>query len=196
MNKEITISIEKRGFIMKTMLVALFILSITMISTTAEAGAKLKSYKYIANNTTTSTDADDLYSDDLNRVEMHLYHKAYPTQTLTNRLGRIEKTLFRQTYGNLSYTERVNNILSCYQDYYNTKNYVSNYYSPNLFRRMYSRYHGYPTGLTPAISPSILNTGFLNSPLNGYNNFYRTNRGYRYYNTTAPTMGAGIRILD
>ncbi len=182
---------------MRTILVALFILCITLSATTAEAGSKLQSYKYIADNsTTTSTDPEEMYSNDLNRVELHLYNKAYPKQNLTNRLGRIEKTLFKQTYNNLSYTERVNNILSCYQDYYNTKNYVSNYYSPNVFRRMYSRYHGYPTGFTPPIAPPILNTGFLNNRFNGYNNMYRTNRGYRYYRSTAPMMGAGVRILD
>jgi len=183
---------------MKTLLMVLIILSITITENSAFAGGKLKSYKYIASNSETTTDTSDMYASDLNRVELHLYHKIYPNQSLANRLGRIERTVFRQTYPNLTYTERVNNILSCYQDVYNMKNYVSNYYSPNLFRRWYSRYNGYPTGLTPAISPSILNSGYLHglSGFNGYNNMYYNNRGYRYNNVTAPVVGTGVRILD
>lgn len=180
---------------MKTLLATLLLISVTIAGSCAMAKAELKSYTYIAkaDNTVSSSDSEDLYSNDLNRVEMHLYHKIYPKQSLNNRMGRIEKTLFRKSYSNLSYAERMNNILSCYQDYYNMKTYVSNYYSPNLLNRMYRRYHGYPTGLTPAISPSILNSRYLN---NGYNSLYRTNRGYRYRNAISPMMGAGVRILD
>lgn len=178
---------------MKTLIAILVITGITISGTCAIAASELKTYKYIADTSSKSnTNYNEMYSTDLSRVEMHLYHKIYPKQSLSNRIGRIERTLFRQTYTNLSYTERMNNILSCYQDYYSMKNYVTNYYSPNLIRRMYSRYHGYPTGLTPAISPSILNNGFLN----GYNSMYRTNRGYRYRNAISPMMGAGVRILD
>lgn len=180
---------------MKTLLTALLILSFTISGSTVMASANLKTYKYIASNTQNTTNNSDMYSTDLNRVELHLYHKIYPSQSISNRFGRIERTLFHQTYSNLTYTERMNNILACYQDVYNMKNYVSNYYSPNLFRRMYSRYNGYPTGLTPAISPSILNNGYLNG-LNGYNNMYYNNRGYRYNNVMSPLVGAGVRILD
>ena len=92
----------------------------------------------------------------------------------------------------MTYTERVNNILSCYQDTYNMKNYVTDYYSPNPFRRFYSRYNGYPTGLTPPITPPLFN----NAMLPGYHNAYYGNRGYRYNNMIQPTMWAGVRILE
>lgn len=181
---------------MKLLLSGLLILSIVITGSRVLASEKLTVHKYIASNMggqNYSDDSSEMYSSELNRVELHLYHKIYPNQTLPNRLGRIERTVFHQTYPNLTYTERVNNILSCYQDVYNTKNFVSNYYSPNLFRRLYSRYNGYPTGWTPAISPSILhNNGYLN----GYNSMHYGNRGYRYNNVMAPMVGAGVRILD
>lgn len=186
---------------MKLLLSGLLILSIVITESSVMASGTLTTHKYIASNMNTQNcteDSSEMYSSELNRVELHLYHKIYPKQTLANRLGRIERTVFHQTYPHLTYTERVNNILSCYQDVYNMKNFVSNYYSPNLFRRMYSRYNGYPTGLTPAISPSILNNGYLNglNGYNGYHNMYYGNRGYRYNNVMSPMVGAGVRILD
>lgn len=182
---------------MKNLLLGLiafcFVLGLT---NSVMAGGKLDTHKYIstnmANNDTSYNDTGDMYSQDLNRVELYLYHKIYPRQSLSNRLGRIERTIFRQTYPSMTYSERVNNILSCYQDTYNMKNYVTDYYSPNPFRRIYSRYNGYPTGLTPPITPPLFN----NAMLPGYHNAYYGNRGYRYNNMIQPTMGAGVRILE
>lgn len=161
------------------------------------AGGVLETHKYISSKMTDDDITDskarsDMYSQDLNRVEIYLYHKIFPKQSLSNRLGRIEQTIFRRTYPSMTYSERMNNILSCYQDVYNMKNYVADYYSPNPFRRIYSRYNGYPTGLTPP----IINPIFNNARLPGYQNMYYNNRGYSYNNMTQPTMGAGIHILD
>ena len=79
---------------MKNLLLSLiafcFVLGLT---NSVMAGGKLDTYKYIstnmANNDTSYNDTGDMYSQDLNRVELYLYHKIYPKQSLSNRLGRI-----------------------------------------------------------------------------------------------------------
>lgn len=181
---------------MKYILVTLTALIVFMQSfTTAHCEEKLKSYKYLASNIADneeSYNSSDMYSQDLNRIEIYLYRKIYPKQSLSNRIERIERTIFKQTYPTISYSERMNNILSCYQDTYNMKNYVTNYYSPNPLNRMWNAFNGYPTGFTPPIAPTILNT----ARYPGYNNMYYSNRGYRYNNVMQPTVGAGVRILD
>lgn len=161
----------------------------------ANAGYKLSRHKYVASDMTeqsSGSNSSEMYSDDLIRVELYLYHKTYSKYSLANRLGRIERTIFRQTYPSMTYSERVNNILSCYRDTYNMKNYAAGYYSANPFRRMYSRYYGYPTGLTPPVTQTV----FGNAVLPRYQNMYYNNRGYRYNNMTHPMTGIGVHILD
>lgn len=180
---------------MKNLLTGLMVIAFCFAVTGAAiAGGKLETYKYIAADTSSVNNnaTNDLYSEDLNRVELYLYHKIYPKQSITTRLGRIERTIFRQTYPSMTYSERVNNILSCYQNTYNMKNYVAGYYSPNPFRRIYNRYYGYPTGLTPPVIQPV----FDSSSLPSYNNSYYNNRGYSYNHLSRPSAGIGVHILD
>lgn len=48
----------------------------------------------------------------IDQIELSLFGRNYPNQTIALRLGRIEKSLFTTTYPNSTTTQRIDNIIS------------------------------------------------------------------------------------
>jgi hypothetical protein len=140
-------------------------------------------------NTNDYSSTNEIYSNDLTRVEKYLFGTAFKNDTTPERLNRIETRLFNKTFKSLNYAQRMNNILANYKDDFNNKNYLSEYYSTSTpSQRIRNRFIGQPTGFTPPIVPYP-----AYSPQ--YNRGYTSTRGYGYPITPAITR-AGVRILD
>jgi hypothetical protein len=132
---------------------------------------------------------NEIYSNDLTRVEKYLFGTTYKNNTTQERLNRIEKRLFGKTLNSLNLAQRMNNVLANYKDDYNNKNYLTEYYSSNTpYSRVRNRIIGQPTGLTPPIAPYTVYPQFSRG--------FSSNRGYGYHNSIPAMTNTGIRILD
>ena len=68
-----------------------------------------RNYNYNYNN-------ENIYNNDLSRIEQYLFSKRYSNESNSSRLNRIEKELFNQTYSNMNISQRMNNVLANYRD--------------------------------------------------------------------------------
>ncbi len=141
---------------------------------------------------------DNIYNSDLLRIEKYLFRRTYPQENNNARLSRIEQELFNQNYPSMTISQRMNNVLANYRgnDYdngYYSQNQSAYYPQSSIKNRLRNNIIGQPTGLTP----SILNSPYINKFGPSYNRgFYGTN-GWGYQNVYRPTMtGAGVHILD
>lgn len=144
---------------------------------------------------------DNLYNNDLSRVEKYLFWKTFTKENNNTRLDRIEQQLFQNNYQTMSISQRMNNILSNYRGndydsgYYNSYSRTgNNYYQPSTIKnRLMNSIIGQPTGYTPALT----NSPYLNRFGPSYSRGYYGSNGWGYHNSFRPTMtGAGIQILD
>ena len=150
-----------------------------------------RNYNYNYNN-------ENIYSNDLSRIEQYLFSKRYSNESNSSRLNRIEKELFNQTYSNMNISQRMNNVLANYRDddysrqgYYNYGNSAYNT-SNGIKNRLINTFVGQPTGF----SPEITNSPYINRFGPSYNRGYYGTNGWGYHNSYNPTFGgAGIHIL-
>ena len=147
----------------------------------------------ITNLPQSSVYANSAYNRDLLRIEDYLFGDNYSKETLNSRLCRIEREFYGRCYPSMSYAQRMNNIISAYQNDNNST--MAQYYGTNRnpAQRILNRFIGQPTGFTPSIVSTPFDAYGYPSGINR-SNF--SNRGYRYNNFMPSTTGAGIHILD
>ena len=142
---------------------------------------------------------DNIYDNDLSRIEKYLFRRTYRQENNNSRLNRIEQELFNQNYHSMPISQRMNHVLANYRGndydngYYSSASQNSYYPQTTIKNRLTNNLIGQPTGMTP----SILNSPYINKFGPSYNRgFYGTN-GWGYQNVYRPTMtGAGVHILD
>lgn len=138
---------------------------------------------------------ENIYDEDLTRIEKYLFRRTYRQENNISRLNRIEQELFNKNYLSMPISQRMNNILANYRgdDYdngYFSQNQSTKTSSQNRFR---NNIIGQPTGMTP----SILNSQYINKFGPSYNRGFYGNNGWGYHNVYRPTMtGVGVHILD
>lgn len=140
---------------------------------------------------------NNIYDNDLTRVEKYLFRQTFKQENNFSRLNRIERELFNQNYPSMTISQRMNNVLANYRenDYYNGSYSSSNSYYPrtSIKNKIMNNLIGQPTGITP----SILSSPYINRFGPSYNRGYYGTNGWGYHNSYQPTMtGAGIHILD
>lgn len=140
---------------------------------------------------------NNIYENDLTRVEKYLFRQTFKQENNASRLNRIERELFNQNYPSMTISQRMNNVLANYRenDYYNGSYSSSNSYYPrtSIKNKIMNNLIGQPTGMTP----SILSSPYINRFGPSYNRGYYGTNGWGYHNSYQPTMtGAGIHILD
>ena len=140
---------------------------------------------------------NNIYDNDLTRVEKYLFRQTFKQENNFSRLNRIERELFNQNYPSMTISQRMNNVLANYRenDYYNGSYSSSNSYYPrtSIKNKIMNNLIGQPTGMTP----SILSSPYINRFGPSYNRGYYGTNGWGYHNSYQPTMtGAGIHILD
>lgn len=140
---------------------------------------------------------NNIYDNDLTRVEKYLFRQTFKQENNSSRLNRIERELFNQNYPSMTISQRMNNVLANYRenDYYNGSYSSSNSYYPrtSIKNKIMNNLIGQPTGMTP----SILSSPYINRFGPSYNRGYYGTNGWGYHNSYQPTMtGAGIHILD
>lgn len=140
---------------------------------------------------------NNIYDNDLTRVEKYLFRQTFKQENNFSRLNRIERELFNQNYPSITISQRMNNVLANYRenDYYNGSYSSSNSYYPrtSIKNKIMNNLIGQPTGMTP----SILSSPYINRFGPSYNRGYYGTNGWGYHNSYQPTMtGAGIHILD
>lgn len=140
---------------------------------------------------------NNIYDNDLTRVEKYLFRQTFKQENNFSRLNRIERELFNQNYPSMTISQRMNNVLANYRenDYYNGSYSSSNSYYPrtSIKNKIMNNLIGQPTGMTP----SILSSPYINRFGPSYNRGYYGTNGWGYHNSYRPTMtGAGIHILD
>lgn len=140
---------------------------------------------------------NNIYNNDLSHVERYLFNRTFTKENNISRINRIENELFNKTYGSMSFSNRMNNVLANYQNQYNRGYYNANntgYYTTNstLKNRIINNLVGQPTGYTPPLRYPYMN-GFNRS----YNGSYYGTNGWGYHNSYRPTYGGmGVHILD
>lgn len=140
---------------------------------------------------------NNIYENDLTRVEKYLFRQTFKQENNASRLNRIERELFNQNYPSMTISQRMNNVLANYREnnYYNGSYSSSNSYYPrtSIKNKIMNNLIGQPTGMTP----SILSSPYINRFGPSYNRGYYGTNGWWYHNSYQPTMtGAGIHILD
>ena len=147
---------------------------------------------YNTNNTgkstiSNTTDQSSEYIQDLNIVERGIFGRIYASDNTKTRLSRIERRMFNRIYPSMAISQRMNNILTNYE---NGTGYCG---TMSLKDRLINSFIGQPTGYTPQIYPSPYINSYGPSYMRGT---YGTN-GWGYHNIVRPVMtGAGIHILD
>lgn len=122
-------------------LTLLFILSTTAGECAATFFPPLQPVEQASNtiqdNTLSSMGLDNSFSNPVNndysaigRIEQSLFGRIYTNQNITARLSRIEKSLFTTTYPNVPYPQRIDNIISNF-------NQINKY--PNISKNVLSR---------------------------------------------------------
>ena len=140
---------------------------------------------------------NNIYENDLTRVEKYLFRQTFKQENNASRLNRIERELFNQNYPSMTISQRMNNVLANYREnnYYNGSYSSSSSYYPrtSIKNKIMNNLIGQPTGMTP----SILSSPYINRFGPSYNRGYYGTNGWGYHNSYQPTMtGAGIHILD
>lgn len=176
----------------KILIFGLLIVFILNINTIVNAYTVSK----ISNSSVSS--AENIYNNDLCMVEKYLFKKTFTKENNLSRISRIEYELFNRTYQSMSFSNRMNNILTNYQNKYTDNNYYTyqhhNYYRPNnnLKNRIINNIVGQPTGYTPP-----LNSPYVNQFGPSYSRGFYGSNGWGYHNSYHPTVsGMGIHILD
>ncbi len=138
---------------------------------------------------------NDMFDNDLERIERRLFRKTFCNNNLQTRLNRIERKVFNRCFPNWNPTRRINHILANYRD--NDSNYiVQQQYNRRPIQRVRNRFVGQPTGFTPSFMDMPFGSGFGNGFGPGFNQSFGTNTGYGFLNTIPAMAGAGVRILD
>lgn len=180
---------------MRLKMVRIFLVLSTLILGLSANCATIHYYNNNTNktNTVSKEQTTDPYKEDLIMVERGIFGRIYATDNLKTRLSRIERRMFNRIYPSLSTSQRMNNILTNYE---NGTGYCGNtYYGDNLSlkNRLINSFIGQPTGLTPPVYPSPYINTFGPSYMRGA---YGSN-GWRYHNMVRPVMTrAGVHILD